>query len=347
MDWILGKLDFRSNEVLMYEELEAHMKDNKKTILYVGLRYDYGNKVEGLSFEHYNFYNTLLNMGYSLIYFDYDRIKQKYGNKKTSQILYEAIYYYNPDFLFYFHYHDWINHNIWKEVSNELQTKTIIWLADDHWRYEETKPVWELFNLIVTTDEKGYRKRMEEGFNNVLLSQWACNHFLYKNLNLSRPYDVSFVGRPHGERQEFIETLKKQGINITVFGPGWKNCNRVSQADLIRIYNQSKICLNISLASKDDKIQIKGRDFEIPGCGGLLVTMDSQEIIKYFVPEKEIVTYQDVNDAAEKIKHYLKNEDKRKNIAKEGYWRVIREHTFEKRLSDTFKFAQNLCKNNI
>ena len=67
-DKICGKLDSRSIEVLMDEDLEKHLKNNKKTILYIGIRYDYGNRNWGLSYEHYNFYHALLNMDYSLIY---------------------------------------------------------------------------------------------------------------------------------------------------------------------------------------------------------------------------------------------------------------------------------------
>jgi spore maturation protein CgeB len=341
LDRICGKLDNRSIEVLMDEELEKHLKPNKRTILYIGLRYDYGNKDLGLSYEHYNFYHTLLNMDYSLIYFDYDRLNQKYGRRKISEMLREAVYYYHPDILFYFHFHDWIEHSVWKEISDESPVKTNIWLADDHWRYEETRPVWKIFNLVVTADEKGYEKRKKEGFNNELLSQYACNHFLYKNLYLSRIYDASFVGRCYGERKNFVNTLKREGINIATFGQGWENGSRVSQADLIRIYNQSKISLNISIASKEGKNQIKGRDFEAPGCGSLLLTKDTEEIAEYFVPGEEIVTYQDANDAAEKIKYYLKNEDEREKIAKKGYERVMKEHTIEKRLLEIFAFAQN------
>jgi len=343
LDRVHGKLDNRSIEVLMDEELEKHLKNNKKTILYVGIKYDYGNKNWGLSYEHYNFYHTLLNMGYSLIYFDYDRIKQKYGIKKMSQMLREAVFYYHPDILFYYHFHDWIEHSVWKEISDELPTKTIIGLGDDHWRYEETRPVWKLFNLAVTTDEKGFEKRKKEGFGNVFLSQWACNHFLYKKLNLPMLYDVSFVGRCYGKRQNFIDTLKRHRINVTTFGQGWENGSRVSQADLIKIYNQSKIALNISFTSKDAKIlAIKGRDFEAPGCGSLLLTKDTKEIAKYFVPGKEIITYKDANDAVEKIKYHLKNEDDRERIAKKGYERILKEHTWEKRLLEIFKFAQNM-----
>jgi spore maturation protein CgeB len=336
LDRIYTKLDTRSIEVLVDEELEKHFTNNK-TIMYIGLRYDYGNKTAGLSFEHYNFYHAILHMNYSVIYFDYDRIKQKYDSEKMSKMLREAVYYYQPDILFYFHYHDWIKHSVWKEISNELPTRTIIWLADDHWRYDETKPIWELFNLVVTTDRKGCEKRINAGFSNVLLSQWGCNHFLYTNLNLPKIYDVSFVGRCYGKREEFVETLKRHEIKVTTFGQGWtENGSRVSQADLIRIYNQSKISLNISFASEKDKIQIKGRDFEAPGSGSLLLTKDTEDIKDYFIPGEEIITYQDANDAATKIKYYMKNEEEMGNIAKQGYERVLREHTMENRLLNIF-----------
>jgi spore maturation protein CgeB len=340
LDNIQNKIDYRrhnsSIEVLVDGDLEKHLQANKKTVLYVGIRYDYGRKYLGLSYEHYAFFETLLQMGFSVIYFDYDRLKEKYGIIKTSKMLRETVYLFNPDYLFYFHYLDWINHSVWKEISEELPTKSIIFLADDHWRYSETKPVWELFNLICTTDSEGFEKRRKEGFGNVFLTQWACNHFLFKNLNLSRIYDVSFIGRSTEKRRDFVDEIRKKGTTIKTFGSGWGESGRVLQSDLLRVYNQSKISLNISFASTGDRIQIKGRDFEAVGCRSLLLTRDSKEIANYFIPGEEIVTYTDVDDASKKIEYYLKNEDERERIAKKGFERLVREHTIEKRLLSIF-----------
>ena len=329
-----------SIEVLVDKEIEKHLKVGKKTVLYVADRYDYGNKSWGLSYSYYNWYHTLLNMDYSLVCFDSDRIMQRYGVKNLSQMLRETVYFYQPDILFYVHSNDHIGHDVLREISDELPTKTIYFQTDDHHQYEKTQPIWELFNLVVTTDRKGYEKRKRGGFNNVILSQYACNHFMYKNLNLPRIYEVSFMGRCYGSRQEFVDTLRRNGVNIATFGMWWGklgNSNRILQADLIRIYNQTKISLDLSLASKGkDIIAVKGRDFEVTGCGGLLLTQDAEEIAEYFIPGEEIITYQDANDATEKIKYYLANEDEREKIAKRGYERVLREHTWEKRFSYIF-----------
>ena len=309
------------------------MIPKQKTVLYVGIKYDYGHPEWGLSYEHYNFYKSMEAMGYSLIYFDYMRLSQKYGTIKMSELLREAVYYYNPDILFYFNFHNWVSYGVWKEISEETLTKTLIWLGDDSWRYEETRPIWELFNTVVTTDKNKHNQRTKEGFNSVL-SQWACNHLLYRKLNLPKIYDVSFMGRCYGERKEFVERLRNSDIKIATFGQGWEEGGRVSQADMIRIYNQSKTVLNISKTSQGDKIQIKGRDFEVPGCGGMLLTQESEDIKEYFEPGNEIITYKNRDDVIQKIKYYLIHEKELNKISNNGYQRVLKDHTYKKRLKE-------------
>lgn len=58
-----GALDNRAVEVLVHEELESYLREERETVLWVGARYDYGNRDWGLSYEHYTFFHTLLHMG--------------------------------------------------------------------------------------------------------------------------------------------------------------------------------------------------------------------------------------------------------------------------------------------
>lgn len=336
-----GALDNRAVEVLVHEELETYLREERETVLWVGARYDYGNRDWGLSYEHYTFFHTLLHMGYSLVYFDYDRLLQKFGKRKMSELLRSAVYYYQPDILFYFHYLDWIEHDVFREISFDLPTRTVVWLADDHWRYEETRPVWELFNTVVTTHKDGLERRRAEGFSRTILGQWGCNHFLYRRMNAERQHDVGFVGRFYGERGRFIETLRQNRVPVSVFGQGWKGSDRVSQADLLRLYNRCKISLNISAALKGDAVQIKGRDFEAPGCGCALLTEASAQIQDYYVPGEEIITYTDADDAVRKAHYYLAHEEELKRVAEKGYQRVLAEHTMEKRIKDIIALIDN------
>ena len=340
LERVYRKLGISSIEVLAEKEVESHIRPGEKTVLCVMDRYHYGNRNWGLSYPYYNFYLTLTTMGYSLVLFDSDRIAQRYGKSRMSRMLLETVYCCQPDILFYVHTNDCIDHDVWRAVSEELPTRTVYWQADDHHQYENTRSTWELFNLIVTTDRIGYERRHREDFDSVMLSQYASNHLLYRNLNLSKIYGVSFVGQCYGNRFQFINTLLEKGVAVATFGQWWGASHRVTQSELIRITNQTKISLNLSLASRGGRVPaVKGRDFEAPSCGSLLLTLDTEEIAEYFIPGEEIITYRDADDATEKIKYYLANDTAREEISKRGYDRVLRDHTWEKRLTDIFACA--------
>lgn len=66
-------------------------------ILYVALKYDYGKPKQGCSFEHYNFYNTLLHMGHDILYFDFMTLMQKYGRGWINRRLLEIVKTEKPD----------------------------------------------------------------------------------------------------------------------------------------------------------------------------------------------------------------------------------------------------------
>ena len=327
----------------MEERLRIDGDPNGRTIIYVGAKYDYEDKSRGLGYEHYQFYMALVKMGYKVIYFPYDQFKKEYGRKKMSLMLREAVYYWQPEILLYYHFADWVDLKVFQEISNDLPTKTIILLGDDGLRYEQTRPVWEFFNVVVTMDPNANEKRKKEGFKNAFLSQWGINHFLYKNLNLKRIYDVSFIGQCYGKRPFLIEELRKKGVNIVTFGHGWPGSGRILQSDMIKIYNQTKIVFNTYLSSKNTP-RMNARDFEALSCSSLSVTEDIDEVKKFFVPGKEIITYKDLNDAAEKIKYYLSHEIKRQEIVKAGYKRVLKDHTYEKIFKKVFEFTQKIKK---
>ena len=58
-------------------------------------------------------------------------------------------------------------------------------------------------------------------------------------------YDVSFVGQYHPHRAWYFRHLKKAGIDVHAWGYGWPN-GRLSFNDMIDVFNQSKINLNMS-----------------------------------------------------------------------------------------------------
>jgi len=86
--------------------------------------------------------------------------------------------------------------------------------------------------------------------------------------------------------------------------------------------------------------QIKGRHFEVPACGGFLLTEPAEDLYNFYEYEKEIVIFNNLAELIEKIIYYLNHEEERKRIAQAGYERTLREHTWEKRFSEIFDTIQ-------
>jgi spore maturation protein CgeB len=90
-----------------------------------------------------------------------------------------------------------------------------------------------------------------------------------------------------------------------------------------------------SLAAKG-RDQIKGRNFEIPGSGGFLLTSLTDDLPEYYVPGREVAAYTDFDDLADKVRYYLAHDQEREAIRRAGYERTLREHTYVHRFSAIF-----------
>ncbi|MDH4185750.1 MAG: glycosyltransferase [Nitrospira sp.] len=372
-------------------------------ILYVAMKYDYGRPDQGLSFEHCNFYDSLLRMGHDILYFDFMTLFKEHGKESMNRLLAEVARVERPDLIFSVLFKDELDPTRLREVSDRYGVATLNWFCDDHWRFDNYSCRWApCFTWIVTTAASALPKYAALGYRNVIKSQWACNHSSYRKMDLPLRYDVTFVGQPHGNRQQMIQSLRHAGISVRVWGRGWES-GRISQDEMIRVFNQSRINLNLANASMPvaaaaapvehatvapsgrmrtrisrtlDKIpfgsrvkavgkawlrtsgdtasvsdgseatensgvcyseQIKGRNFEVPGCGGFVLTGRAENLEQYYENGKEVVIFDDRNDLIEKIRYYLRHESERAAIARAGYDRTLREHTYALRFRDIFR----------
>lgn len=305
-------------------------------ILFVAPRDDYGNPARGLSIEENYFFHALYEMGHEIIRFDFMEIMRKHGRKKMNEMLLEMEYRSAPDLMFVVLFKDEFDQDTFREISRCGKTITMNWFCDDHWRFDSFSRHWApCFHWVITTAKSVMPKYWAAGIKNVILSQWACNHRLYCKMDLPKLYDITFIGLPHGNRREIIARMRKVGLDVRVWGYGWE-MGRVSQFQMVRIINQSRINLNLSNSSVIGTQQIKGRNFEIPGCGGFLLTDPAENLGDYYVIGKEIVCFDDLNDLIDKTKYYLAHEEERLRISEAGYQRTLADHTYDERFTQIF-----------
>lgn len=352
-------------------------------ILYLAQRHDYGNPANGLSFEHFNFYESLCAMGHDLTYFDYPTVVSELGRSSANRKLESIVRREQPDALFGVVRGDLICKRTMRRISEQTDTTTINWFCDDHWQFDSVAKQWTpCFNHVVTTSRNAWKNYRKLGLTNVIKSQWAANHTLYTPSDDKLQYDVTFVGQPYGIRKQAIDTLRDVGINVRAWGSGWPD-GKLSQGDMIRVFGQSRINLNFADASSSGRTkiesfaashavtslktkpglwrawqtaqrlaawdkrragkaiapprQIKGRVFEVPACGGFLLTQPAEDLHSYLKPGQDCATFETIHDLVDQVHYYLEHDDERRAIARKGYQRTLHEHSYAARFDAIFE----------
>jgi spore maturation protein CgeB len=332
-----------------------------------GLSYEYQNffevlkRMEGVEAEGFFFDEKILEAGRNVI----------------DPLLIKTVEDTKPDLLFCFLFTEEIKKETIGYITRKTRTKTFNWFADDHWRFPIFSRYWApFFTMVSTTDSQAIDKYHKFGNKNVIKTQWAANTSLYQPIeNLkNKSYEITFVGKNYGNRGEYVEFLQKQHLSAEGYGKNWPS-GIVDFQKMLEIFSSSKINLNFTespyVTTKDrtkvaaklfikkemgeykfnahhlidnfksalgtQRRQIKGRTFEVPACGGFLLTGDADNLRDYYVDGKEIVIFKDKNDLAEKCHYYLVHEDERVAIAKAGYDRTVKDHTYEQRFREIFK----------
>jgi hypothetical protein len=150
---------------------------------------------------------------------------------------------------------------------------------------------------------------------------------------------VSFVGQKYGQRIEYVNNLRKQGINVTCFGRGWEN-PFVSDVEMFRVFARSKINLGFGYVGVSKEITcLKARDFDVTGSGNFYMTTYDAELAECFDVGREIACYRNEIECAELIRYYLDNDQLRYLVAEAGRKRVLREHLWQHRLDSLMRWA--------
>lgn len=139
-------------------------------------------------------------------------------------------------------------------------------------------------------------------------------------------YDVTFVGQQHGIRERVISQLRGAGIQVHTWGHFWPEHHdhhgRPGGSEMVDIFNRSKINLNLRWCSRSPSHgQIKGRDFEVLGCGEFMLAtkhFECDDLHELYTPGVDFDEC-DLVDMPDKINYWLKNDTLREEICANAY----------------------------
>lgn len=218
------------------------------------------------------------------------------------------------------------------------KTKLVNWSHDNMFEEHNRSRFYamnlEKYDLVVTT--KSFNLDPDQlpslGAKRILFQNNSCFPYPYLN-DLRRPerfkYDVIFIGSAEKERFESLNYLAKHGIKIKIFGSGWDKkvygdihsnldieYRDLLEKDYFKAMLDSKISL--SFLRKINKDLQTLRTVEIPFCGAFMITEDTEEQNAMFEKDKEAVFFGSNIELLKKVRFYLKHENKREQIARNG-----------------------------
>ncbi len=328
-------------------------------ILLVIMKYDYGDPARGLSYEYYNFYESLRSMGHEVTLFDYMTELKATSKAEMNRKLFDLVKQTRPALTMFSLYTDQFKPDVVLQLRDF--TKTLCFFHDDTWRVEYSLFWARHFDYFTTPDNYGERRYAAQRLPNAIHFPFGCNEKLHFKMEVPKKYDVSFVGGWHPYRQWLVERLRKAGYSVHAFGHRWPG-GIIEHEEMVRVFNESRINLNLSnsaswdvrylmsslkgivnrVRSKKTIEQLKARHFEINGCGAFQLSYYVEGLETYYEIGKEIGIYVDPDDLLAKVGQYLGDADLRESIALAGYRRTITAHTFAMRFSAVFK-RMGLC----
>lgn len=314
-------------------------------------QHNYGDPARGISYEYANFLPALRRLGHDVIHLETWH-KSSYRNfTSLNRTFLEKIASVQPDVILCV----LMNYELWLETLHEVRRRckavVVHWGTDDSWKYEPfAKWVAPAFDIYATTARDAFDKANREGHRNFFLTQWAANGSALREPQAAEKcrYPVSFVGSAYGSRPRWISQLEKNGIEVACFGHGWKQ-GPVASEEIPEIIRNSVISLNFGEPGlilrgfgAGRSRQIKARVFEVPGAGGFLLTQGAPQLNQFYDVNKEIVTFEGIDDLRRKIEFFLTHPGQRDEIAKKGHGRTLREHTYEHRFTRLLEVVNEL-----
>ncbi|MDD5259391.1 MAG: glycosyltransferase [bacterium] len=237
----------------------------------------------------------------------------------------------------------------------KLGIRTVNWISDDPFRYlaDEVLPLYDLFFVY---DPYFIEILGKKGAKNPLYLPLAFDEEIFKTITLTAGEkekfgsDLCFVGTHDRQREEMLASLAGK-FNLKIWGSGWKaarseslRANAVdkflSPVDINKVYNASKICLNIH--HEQTRWGVNMRTFEATGSGCLLVTDNPRELRNMFVIGNEVAIYSDKDETNSILERYLKNGTERQRLALNGQQRSRNHHTYAHRMQNILKTVEEL-----
>ncbi len=246
-----------------------------------------------------------------------------------------------PDLVFVLRGMDYWPETLLK-IKKEHNTKLICWWLEGPKVIEKSIEKAPCYDFYFINSRYSVEEHKKKGIKNCFYLPFGADLEFYKRtIPVEYQCDVGFVGAWDQNRQNLLQSLTGFD-NVSIWGPKWRKKDNkmlkiikgdgIYNNDAAKFYSFTKINININAWYNYIPSGVSLRIFDIPACGGFLITDFVEELPDLYKLPDEMETFKTQDEFIDKIKYYIKNASLREKIAENGYKRVIADHTYEIRM---------------
>ena len=263
---------------------------------------------------------------------------------------------------------------LYKHFKNSL--KVLHFIDDPHLTYSYTLPFsWAFDAATYITPSYSPELNMKDllKLNGFKYTKWVPHcvtnisdpQFTYEELDnqlLNRKRKVIYVGNFYSGKQNRLSFLKEElGNRFDIFGkyplggllfpilstlngfPSMYQVKSISNCLREKYYSEYAVGINMHLNSPSIETG-NARLYEL-AFRGVAQVVDKSEISlidKIFEPEKEILTYTNINECVKQVQRLLSNDDLRVSIAKNAYRKAVESYQLKNVILDQIKWFESI-----
>jgi len=187
-----------------------------------------------------NLYLPLVDLGHDVVEFQYD-LRATFQNlnpvdpiqrafikknrpKVSRELLHQikAAHAIKPIDLFFSYFYDAC---ILPEAIDEIKSmgiRTVNWYCNGSYQLHLVSEIAPHYDWCLVPEKFRLKDYVAMGARPIYCQE-AANPNIYKPYDLPVEFDVTFVGQAYGDRPAYIKFLLDQGIDVRVWGWGWRN----------------------------------------------------------------------------------------------------------------------------
>lgn len=208
------------------------------------------------------------------------------------------------------------------------------------------------YDYVITTKSfeiEAYKKYLNEDKVIYVTQGFDKKMHLPSNKDFSKKKDVVFIGHYEDSRAEVIQELLNSKVGVVLAGIKWDEFAKTNSNNDYLDYRGSGIYGSEYVSAIQDAKIAWGaiskwipelhttRTFEIPACGTALLTERNKET-KTFFNEEDVIFYSNTNELIERVKFFMENDSRLKDVTCNGYNKVIEDgYDYESILSKVFE----------